>query len=294
MAARNYVTVLTVNLLFSELENRDLRLARIADFVNQQSQSGSPVDIILLQEVVGGALAQTKNSSVDLLMLLAARSLRYNLRFTFANGVSGLLSVGNAILSRCSVNTALAMTLPAESEEIFDNLQIALKRKVLMVSLSLPGAGKIDVYNTHLCSGCTGSDRLQQAMVLMKFLKAVEMRLPGDNPVLLGGDFNTDLNKADNIPVYSLITGNGFIDTYASFNGCTVCCTPDDLSGCSFAVPGNPFAFDLITQQPEQPERIDYIFAKGFGQILGSEVVFKGDSLWVSDHSGVLSKISLP
>jgi maltose 6'-phosphate phosphatase len=112
ISGRNYINVLTVNLLFSEIENRDLRLTRIAEFVDQETRSGNPIDVIFLQEVVGGFLAQTDNSSIDLLSLLAAKSLRYNLRFKMINGVSGLLSVGDAILTRCAVKSALAVTLP--------------------------------------------------------------------------------------------------------------------------------------------------------------------------------------
>jgi len=292
VSGRNYINVLTLNLLFSEIENRDLRLTRIADFVNQETESGNPIDVILLQEVVGGALAQTNNSSIDLLSLLARRSLHYNLRYKMVNGVSGFLSVGDAILTRCAVKSALAITLPAESEEVFDGVHIALKRNVLMARIDVPGFGSIDIYDTHLCSGCSASDRFQQTLVLMRIVKVVEMRMPGNNSIILGGDFNTDLNIPDNVPLYNLITGNGFVDTYAVFNHCTSCCTPHDLSGCTFAVPGDPFATDLITGASEQPARIDYMFIKGLGPVLESEVVLKGDPLWVSDHSGVLSKIS--
>ena len=295
VASRGYINVLTINLLFSEIEDRDLRLTRIADFVKQEAQQGNPIDVILLQEVAGGILEDTTNSSFDLLKLFLARSLNYNLRYTMANGISRLLSVGNSILTRCGIKSAFAMTLPAESEEVFEDFQISLKRKAIMVSIIVPGFGNISIYDTHLCAGCSGSERLQQAQFLMGYMRVVEKKLPGENPIILGGDFNTDLNIPDNVPVYNLVTGSGFVDTYAANNKCTVCCTPpSDVSGCTFAVPGNPFAFDLITHEPEVPARIDYIFAKGFGAVLKSEVVFKGDSLRVSDHSGVLSQISLP
>ena len=293
--ARGYINVLTINLLFSEIEDRELRLKRIANFVAQETQQGNPIDIILLQEVVGGAIEGTDNSSLDLKTLLAAKKIPYNFRFTMVNGLPGILSVGNSILSRCEIKSTLTMTLPFESEEVFQGLDVPLKRKVIMVRIDVPGFGRIDVYDTHLCSGCSGSERLQQAKVLMKFVQSTENRISGENPVILGGDFNTDLNLPGNPPVYNLVTGNGFVDTYAAFNGCSACCTPPgDVSGCTFAVPGDPYASDLITHQTESPQRIDYIFVKGFNAVLGSEVPFKGDSLWVSDHSGVLSRISLP
>ncbi len=295
VSARGYINVLTINLLFSEIEDRELRLKRIADFVTQETQQGNPVDIILLQEVVGGTLAGTENSSLDLKGLLATKKIPYNLRFTMVNGLHGILSEGNSILSRCEIKSTLTKTLPFESEEVFEGIDIPLKGKVIMVRIDVPGFGRVNVYNTHLCSGCSGSKRLQQAKVLMKFVKSTENLISGENPIILGGDFNTDLNIPGNPPVYNLVTSNGFVDTYAAVNGCSVCCTPpSDVSGCTFAVPGDPFAFDLIAHQTESPQRIDYIFAKGFNAVLGSEVVFKGRSLWVSDHSGVLSQISLP
>ncbi len=295
VADRGYINVLTVNLLFSEIEERNLRLARIANFVQQEALQKNPIDVILLQEVAGGVLEDTLNSSLDLRSLLQQRSLTYNLRYVMANGISGLLSVGNSILTRCSIKSATSITLPVESEEVFDDFQIPLKRKELMVSINIPGFGNISVYDTHLCATCSGSERFQQAQVLMRFISAVEKKLPGDNPVILGGDFNTDLNLPDNVPVYNLVTTAGFVDTYATFNGCTICCTPpSDLSGCTFAVPGNPFALDLITNERETPARIDYIFVRGFGAVLESEVVFNHNPLWVSDHSGVLSRIELP
>ncbi len=286
---------MTINLLFSEIEDRELRLTRIADFVNQEAQLGNPIDVISLQEVVGGFLEETDNSSIDLLVLLAARSLKYNLRSTMADGIPGLLSVGNAILTRCRIKSALVQKLPVESEEVFGGLEIPLKRKALLVDIDVPGFGNISIYDTHLCSTCTGSDRLQQAKVLMAFVKSAKKKISGQNPIILAGDFNTDLNMPDDVPVYNLVTNGGFVDTYAVHNGCSVCCTPpDDISGCTFAVPGDPYASDLFSNQPELPARIDYIFTKGFGDVMESEVVFEGDSHWVSDHSGVLSRISLP
>ncbi len=301
--ARGHINVLTINLLFSEINERNVRLGRIANFVAHEASDEVPVDVILLQEVVGGSLSRTVNSSLDLQKLLAALGLSYNLRYTMANGIPGLLTVGNSILSRCGIDFILTKTLPFESEEVFAGLQIPLKRKATMARIDVPEFGKINVYDTHLCSGCSGSERLQQAQVLVGFIQSAESLIPGKNPIILGGDFNTDLNFEDDIPVYNLITSKRFVDTYASFNSCQECCKPDslppELSGCTFALPGNPFAFDPFTRQPEEPsQRIDYIFSKGFGDVIGSEVVFKGemlgsDPLWVSDHSGVLSRIKL-
>jgi maltose 6'-phosphate phosphatase len=292
VSGRGHLRVLTLNLLFSEIEQREIRLERIVDFIAQEAE---PIDVILTQEVVGGALAKTVNSSLDLKRLLSDRGLDYNLNYTMANGIPGLLSVGNSILSRCEVAFTLSKTLPFESEVAFDNFEIPLKRKVIMARIDVPHFGKIDVYDTHLCSGCTGSERLQQAQVLMEFMQDAEKLISGKNPVILGGDLNTDLNVTDNHPVYDLITGQGFIDSYAeTHTDCPDCCLGNDLSGCTFAVPGNPFALDLFTHLPEGPQRIDYIFVNGL-DVEDSEVVFNSptNGNWVSDHSGVLSSLKI-
>ena len=60
------ISVLTISLLFSEVMDRDLRLSRIADFVLEQERLGKPVDVILLQEVIGGVFVKTVSSSIDL------------------------------------------------------------------------------------------------------------------------------------------------------------------------------------------------------------------------------------
>jgi hypothetical protein len=55
------VKFMTINLLFSEVDDRNKRLRRIADYVADNN-----VDVLLLQEVVGGELVNTRNSAVDL------------------------------------------------------------------------------------------------------------------------------------------------------------------------------------------------------------------------------------
>jgi maltose 6'-phosphate phosphatase len=302
---RGYLNVLTINVLFSEVENREDRLTIIADFMEQQEQEREPIDLVLLQEVVGGPLAGTVNSALDLKDLLAERGLEYNLRYRLANGLPGILTVGNAILSRYEILWTISKTLPFVTEEPFEGFEIPLRRKVMMSRVKIPGFGKINVYNTHLCAFCDPiEERLKQARVLMDFIRDVEDFIWWDkNPVILGGDFNTNLNIEHDWTVYDLITQDyGFIDTYARANRCEVlyqepddCCSDEDDPGCTYAVPGNPYAFNPFTGEQENPQRIDYIFVKGLAS-LESVVVFRsgteGDP-WVSDHSGVLTKIKL-
>ncbi len=288
---RGHLNVLTINLLFSEIRQRETRLERVVDFIEAQADADEPVDLVLLQEVVGGSLSGTTNTALDLKSLLSERGLHYNLSYRLANGLPGALTVGNAILSRCEIVFTLSKTLPIVTEEPFDGFEIPLRRKVIMSRISVPDFGKINVYNTHLCAFCDPQEeRLEQAEVLMRFIRNVERRIGWDgNPIILGGDFNTNLNIEAEIPVYDLITNEGFIDSYAVANQCTSCCSEDEgLDGCTFAVSGNPF-----TGASEDPIRIDYIFARGVMDldILSSQVVFKEDPNWVSDHSGVLTRI---
>jgi maltose 6'-phosphate phosphatase len=291
-AARGRLNVLTINLLFTEIQQRDLRLERIADFVRLRSQT-DPVDAILLQEVVGGRLAGTTNSSVDLQRMLAALGESYNLSYRLANGIPGLLTVGNAVLSRCEIVRTVSKMLPVVTEEPFPglDLEVPLSREALLVRLHLPGYGDLNVYNTHLCAFCDPvTERLQQAEALLSFVSQVQKFFPA--PVVLGGDFNTDLEQPGHSLVYNTIAAGGFVDTYAALHSCNSCCSAaQGLAGCTYAVPGNPYA----NQPPFStgpPARIDYIFLNGLNAS-SSTVVFNTAPDWVSDHSGVLTGVAL-
>ena len=296
VADRGHLNVLTINLLFSEVKDREDRLETIANFIDEQRAEGEPVDIVFSQEVVGGPLSGTINSSLDLKALLAERGMRYNLHYRLANGLPGFLTVGNAILSRCKILFTVSKTLPFVSEEPFEDFEIPLRRKVMMSRIKVPNFGEINAYNTHLCAFCDAEERLEQTYVLLEFIENVEDFIRGENPIILGGDFNANLNIDDDWEVYEQITLDcGFIDTYSTANNCTNCCSEDegyeDYDGCTFAVTDNPYAINPFTGQTEDPKRIDYIFVKGM-ETDSSNVVFNSDP-WVSDHSGVLTRIDL-
>lgn len=288
------VSVLTVNLLFSEINNRNERLNEIAEFISTSEKSGSPIHLILLQEVVGGYLSRTFNSSLDLKRKLACDyGIHYNLTYRMANGIRGLLTVGNAILSRYDTVFTASKTLPFESEEIFEGFEIPLKRKVVMSRINIPYFGKVDVYNTHLCPYCDSSERLEQTEVLLNFIKTVEFLIPGSNPVILGGDFNISdaLIPSGAAPEYDRIIDAGFVDSYGAINNCTACCGELDM-GCTYGLDDNPYAVNLFTHEREPIVRIDYVFARGNIEVLSSEVVFDS-APWVSDHSAVLTTLRL-
>jgi len=287
------LNILTINLLFSELTDRSARLAEIANFVKKKNDASDPVDIILLQEVVGGLLSGTSNSSVDLLNLLAAKGLTYHIYYRLSNGLPAVFQEGNAILSRHEILSTNYRKLPVVSEEINEDLQITLRQEIIMARIKVIGFGNINVYNVHFCAYCDPAGRMEQTRAAMDFVESSSSLINNNSAVILGGDFNIDTVIENDLTSYEFITDDsGFIDTYALFNKCIVCCSTDfGYSGCTYAVSGNPYAVPLFPGQLAEIGRIDYIFING-AETVSSDVVFN-EYPWVSDHSGVLTKVKL-
>jgi maltose 6'-phosphate phosphatase len=285
VAGRGGLNVLTINILYTDMLQRLERLQAVADFIAGRTDNET-VDIVLLQEVVSGALALTPSAGINLKLMLQRRGLDYNLRLRPVAGLPGLFMVGNAMLSRCEI-TAFASRLLPYAGEMVAGLRAPVLHEVQMIGIDVPGYGAASVYNTHLCSFCSGDDRLRQTESLFDFLDRREGT--AHRLVVLGGDFNTDVTVAADLPAYDLITQDrGFTDTYAAAGGCADCCSEaEGLVGCTYAVPGNPLAGGAPSV------RIDYIFAQGDFSGLASTVVFNEEP-WVSDHSGVLTEIRLP
>lgn len=286
---RGYLKVLTFNILFfSESDDVRTRLEPLATFLNDQDP---PVDVIFLQEVVGGSLALSEftNSAKILKGML---SDEYNLKTAFEVGIPGVFYTGNSILSRCEIKFSMVKRLPRESEIEILGRVIKLPRNVQMARLKIPDFGKFNAYNTHLCAFCNADERGDQLDVLFNFMDTVENFIPGTNPILLAGDFNIDRHRSDVVSttygnLYDWIIGEGFDDAYAEQFSEPLCEYLD--VHCTFGAANPFFAGD--------PGRIDYIFKKRFGDTSTAQVIFNskvGDvSAPVSDHSGVLVEISL-
>lgn len=279
--------VFTLNLLFSQFDTRDTSLERVAAFIAEHQ-----VHVILLQEVVGGVVAGTQDSSEDLRDKLAARGAPYALRSRYETGVPGILVVKNAILSRCPILFSLAEPLSIAHEDIGD-FPVPIRRQVTMVRISIPQIGNINVYNTHLCADCIPEDRRRQVEELLAFLNRVEGFFGADQPLILGGDFNIDLHTTEHVTqeAYELLLANALVDTYAEVHGCTNCCSPEEgFEGCTLSLPNNPLGGGRT------PKRTDYILSRP-GQLspTTSSVVFnnphEGDV--VSDHAGVLTTLAV-
>lgn len=288
VSERGYLNVLTLNLLYSDFKDREKRFQVIAEFIEQKAHQKDPIDIILLQEVVGGLLSGTRNSSHDLKQKLIDNDIAYNLSYAPVNNQLGILTEGIAILSRCKIIFTLAKTFPTVLEKPGEGFEIPLRRRAIMGRIQIPGVGNLNVFNTHLCAFCSPENRSMMGYALLDFMVEVDKLIWwSKDPVIVGGDFNIDLETQEGQEFYEVLTYIGFDDTYGVANNCHACCSVQDgYHGCTYSVPGNPYAND-------PPVRIDYIFVRG-AQILDSTGIFTSDPNWVSDHAGVLSKITIP
>ena len=286
VSKRGYLKVLTFNILFfSESYDARTRLEPLIEFLNDQK---TPVDVIFLQEVVGGSLAlsQFTNSAK---ILKDSLTEEYNLKTAFEVGLPGVFYTGNAILSRCDIDFSIVKRLPRESEVEILGRVIKLPRNVQMARLNIPGFGKFNAYNTHLCAFCNADERGDQLDELFNFMHTVENFIPGTNPILLAGDFNIDIFRSDTVDsstygnLYEWIIGEGFVDTYAELFPSTELCNNSLDDHCTYGA--SFFGGD--------PGRIDYIFSKDFGDASVGEVIFDSSDSIVSDHSGVLVEIPL-
>ena len=246
---RGHLNVLTINLTLFEIARRDERLQNLAEFAVTKALDGEPIDVILIQEGIAGNLARTSNGSPrDLRDKLRERGLVYDLKTATETGIPGILTTGNAILSRCEIRFKYSKFLPITSEKIafegIGGLDIPITRNVMMVRVKIPDAPKrfreINVYNTHLCAGgsgsaeidgivvningCTVDGREIQLVKLLEFVRTAErfFSFSGEKPHVLGGDFNIDNFRGSEPgqfgrekPLYDTILDAGFIDAYA-------------------------------------------------------------------------------
>jgi len=290
VVSRGHLNVLSINVLFKEIDTRDQRLEAIAEFVEK-----TPVDIILLQEVAGGALVQTDNSAQDLQKKLHVRKRDYDVYTAFEIGLPGVLGVANAILSRCEIDYRVTKRLPHATELNFRGHDIKLPRNVMMTRINIPNYKLLNIYNTHLCSACTAEEFNAQVEELLPYIGEVEASFPPGNFALLGGDFNIDRFRVDPFPekpFYDRIINAGFIDAYAQNKPLDSLC----------ANPKQPDAHCTVEVSTldagGSARRVDYIFMNQPKTIRESRVVFNTvvdpSQPSVSDHAGVFISIALP
>jgi maltose 6'-phosphate phosphatase len=300
VATRGHLNILDLNVLFLR-KDMDKRFGYIADFAAEND-----VDVILLQEIVGGAFFGTENSAQDLRRILrTVHGLYYNISTAWEFGETNVAWGANVILSRCTIKSSKIEPLPFV-EKLFkrneiETKAITLNRNVQMARLEIPKRGEINVYNTHLCARCEIEGRARQLEALLEFVNNLERSMPGDNPSVLGGDFNFDLfdNQGAEKFLWEKITYNNFIDAYAEFmikNSSgqetldTLC--EDENKADKHCTVG------VSKMNGHNSRRVDYIYIKKPATIKAARVVFntlvnEGEPT-VSDHAGVFISLDLP
>lgn len=276
------VKVLTLNVMQNASEARASRFQRIVDFLATQ-----PVHLLALQELSGGSYDDppTEDSGADLAGMLADAGLQYGY-FTEANwGYPDYLVFKVGILPRYIMTTTAATSTGTPTD--LPGPDFPERKNVVMVAVDIPGFGRVNLFSVHIYN--PSAEGIEpQIDNLLAFVNLVD----GQNPAvatLVSGDLNFSI---DSEPVaYQKFISQGFIDTYAAAN-CPAdpqnCCSPSNLPGCTFGVPGNPFTTS------DAPSRIDFIFVRGRGvRVKQSKVIFNGvDADFVSDHCAVLTEIA--
>lgn len=298
------LNIMTLNILFDMPgQLRHPTLQAIAEFA-----VANDIHVILGQEGVWTEIEaleeklQTSNSAKDLKDELNAISQDpYDLRLALEAGIPGVLATTNFILTQCEISLHFWEVLPlTESVELL-GFEFPITRNVQVMRVKIPDFGKIDLYNTHLCADCDVEGLRDQVETLLNIVGKTEALIPGNNPVVLGGDFNIDrFDTNEEKLLYDDIVNAGFADSYAEFQA-TLGFMFEDLCPGSLdqhcTEDASPIK-GITNQSGFSPSRIDYLFFQGFGNVIDSQVVFNplapdGIGPAVSDHSAVVTQVYL-
>jgi endonuclease/exonuclease/phosphatase family metal-dependent hydrolase len=275
------VKILSLNVMQKASEARASRFQRIVNFLTT-----TPVHLLALQELSGGTYDDpptTVDSGADLAKMLAAAGLLYGYYTEVSWGHMPELAFKVGILPRYRMLTTAAAVTGTPT----DIPAIPGLKNVVMSGVDIPGFGRINLYSVHIYNPAAETTETQIDN-LMQFVNQADAQNPAVASVV-AGDMNLSV---DSSPLaYQKFLSQGFIDSYATAQGAAdprTCCSPTNTSGCTFAVPGNPFISGA------SPTRIDFIFIRGKGvRAKTSKVVFNGvDADFVSDHCAVLTEIT--
>ena len=247
-------TLIVVTLnLWNDQHDWPKRLARIVPGLRALHP-----DVICLQEVL-------QNPALPNQAQTLADSLGFHWHFASVDGPERPKRYGNAILTPHRVlRSDDRNLLPIDDYRVATHLRLEVRGRA------------IDVYDTHLHHTREGGAiRAVQIRDLLAFIDST--RAPG--PLVLGGDFNAGAETPELQPLAPL-----FIDTWAVTNPQADAVASETLNE----------VFGYV------PQTIDHIFVARAGKPalvpVSSRVLFRGcgpDSVWASDHFGVLAKLTV-
>jgi beta-glucosidase len=250
-APADTLTVVTLNLWHDQRE-WPRRLDRIV-----RELRGLRPDVVFLQEVLQHEKLPNQARTL-------ADSLGYAMRFASVDGPERPKRYGNAVLTPHRVLATGERNLSPDNDY----------RVVAHVRLEWRGRA-VDAYSTHLHHTPEGGAiRATQIRHLLAWIDSTR----GDGPVVLAGDFNAELGT----PEMELVTAR-YTDAFQAVH-------PQATREESVTF-NRRFGPD--------PGKIDHVFVETKARSIAlrpvaSEVLFRSvgpDSVWASDHFGVLAKL---
>ncbi len=210
----------TLDALVFNME-RGVHLREIGDFL-ETCPDARPFDIILANELDDGCV---RSGQRDTTRELAAR-----LGMNFAFGLEFIELVnpedekgyhGNAIFSRFPILWAQVVRLPEQYNWYFDRQRRIGGRLAVLAELDL-GNRRVGVGTIHLENRTDGSGRQAQ---LETVLEAADRLFPGDMPVILGGDLNTNTFDGRDKAAIQAVAGDAALqrrclEEVADWEGC--------------------------------------------------------------------------
>lgn len=216
-------------------------------------------DVVCLQEVLQHATLPNQAET------LAAR-LGWRAHFVSVDSVHRAKRYGNAVLTPHPILHAGGHNLaPADDYRVVAHARLDVRGHA------------VDVYDTHLHHTAAGGRiRAVQIADLLAFVDSTR----GSGPLVLAGDFNAERGAPEMRPL-----ARRFANAWAELHP-------------------RATALERTTMNPSlgsSPQQIDHVFVPKRAAVrlrpVASEVLFRQvgpDSVWASDHFGVLARFALP
>ena len=217
-------------------------------------------DVLCLQEVLQHEKLPNQAQTI-------ADSLGYAVHFTSVDSVHKAKRYGNAILTRHPVlATGGKNLLPLDDYRTVAHLRIEVGKRA------------VDVYDTHLHHTKEGGAiRATQIADLLTFVDATR---GSGNAVVLAGDFNTELGTPEMRPLEAR-----FSDAFRALHPQA---TREEAVTFNKHFGPDPGAIDHVFTEKKGSARYEPVAA---------EILFRSvgpDSVWASDHFGVLARLRRP